>query len=81
MALGRLNDGPGQYSLVGFISHMGANTACGHYVAHIRKEGRWVIYNDEKACVEPPDSYTAIRLLKSLAVGASGHVASWTDQM
>jgi len=27
---------------VGFISHMGSNTACGHYVAHIRVNGRWV---------------------------------------
>ena len=51
-AAARLNDGRGEYSLVGFISHMGANTACGHYVAHIRKEGRWVIYNDEKVLTE-----------------------------
>jgi Ubiquitin carboxyl-terminal hydrolase len=41
-------DGPGRYSLLGFVSHMGASTAAGHYVAHIRKDGRWVIYNDEK---------------------------------
>ncbi|KAF5837689.1 hypothetical protein DUNSADRAFT_4054 [Dunaliella salina] len=41
-------DGPGEYELVGFISHMGSNTSCGHYVAHIRVDGRWVIYNDEK---------------------------------
>ncbi|GAX82603.1 hypothetical protein CEUSTIGMA_g10029.t1 [Chlamydomonas eustigma] len=41
-------DGPGVYELVGFISHMGSNTACGHYVCHIKKEGRWVIFNDEK---------------------------------
>jgi ubiquitin carboxyl-terminal hydrolase 5/13 len=35
---------------------MGANTACGHYVAHVRKEGRWVLYNDEKVAVSavPP---------------------------
>jgi hypothetical protein len=26
----------------------GASTAAGHYVAHIRMDGRWVIYNDEK---------------------------------
>ena len=38
----------GDYSLAGFVSHMGANTACGHYVAHIKKDGRWVIFNDEK---------------------------------
>ena len=41
-------DGPGKYTLLGFVSHMGASTAAGHYVAHIRKDGRWVIYNDEK---------------------------------
>ena len=42
--------------MVGFVSHMGANTACGHYVAHIRKEGRWVMYNDEKVVLSenPP---------------------------
>ena len=41
-------DGPGIYELAGFISHMGSNTACGHYVCHIKKDGRWVIFNDEK---------------------------------
>ncbi len=35
-----LIDGPGSYELVGFISHMGRNTACGHYVCHIKKDGR-----------------------------------------
>ena len=44
----RLPDGPGKYELVGFISHMGSNTACGHYVCHIRKGGQWVLFNDEK---------------------------------
>ena len=43
-----LLDGPGEYELLGIISHMGANTACGHYVCHIKKNGRWAIYNDEK---------------------------------
>ena len=47
-AEGRLLDGPGRYELVGFVSHMGSNTACGHYVAHIKKEGKWAIFNDEK---------------------------------
>lgn len=51
-----LEDGPGRYTLVGFVSHMGANTACGHYVCHLLKEGKWVIYNDEKVAVSehPP---------------------------
>ena len=43
-----LDDGPGEYELVGFVSHMGANTSCGHYVAHVLKHGKWVLYNDEK---------------------------------
>ncbi len=49
-------DGPGRYRLKGFISHMGSNTACGHYVAHIIKDGRWVIFNDDKvaASTQPP---------------------------
>jgi len=40
----------------GFVSHMGASTACGHYVAHVLKEGRWVLFNDEKvaASAAPP---------------------------
>lgn len=49
-------DGPGRYELVGFVSHMGANTSCGHYVAHVRKDGRWVLFNDEKVAASnaPP---------------------------
>jgi ubiquitin carboxyl-terminal hydrolase 5/13 len=43
-----VSDGPGKYELLGIISHMGSNTACGHYVAHIRKAGEWVLYNDRK---------------------------------
>jgi len=55
-ATAALNDGPGEYSLVGIISHMGSNTACGHYVCHIKKDGRWVMFNDEKVALseKPP---------------------------
>ncbi|XP_031500642.1 ubiquitin carboxyl-terminal hydrolase 14 isoform X1 [Nymphaea colorata] len=51
-----LPDGHGRYKLVAFISHMGTSTHCGHYVAHVLKEGRWVIFNDAKvgASVDPP---------------------------
>merc|ERR1712002_1344368 len=38
-------DGPGKYELMSFVSHMGASTMCGHYVCHIKKENRWVIYH------------------------------------
>jgi len=38
------------------VSHMGRNTACGHYVCHLKKQGKWVIYNDEKVAISenPP---------------------------
>jgi ubiquitin carboxyl-terminal hydrolase 5/13 len=49
----RLEDGPGHYRLVAIISHMGSSTACGHYVAHVFKGGRWVIFNDEKVGARP----------------------------
>lgn len=52
----RVKDGPGRYELFAFISHMGASTMSGRYVCHIKKEGRWVIYNDHKVCLSerPP---------------------------
>ncbi|XP_006757624.1 PREDICTED: ubiquitin carboxyl-terminal hydrolase 5 isoform X2 [Myotis davidii] len=52
----KVRDGSGKYQLFAFISHMGTSTMCGHYVCHIKKEGRWVIYNDQKVCAseKPP---------------------------
>ncbi|XP_013417871.1 ubiquitin carboxyl-terminal hydrolase 5 [Lingula anatina] len=52
----KYRDGPGKYKLLGFISHMGTSTLVGHYVCHIRKEGRWIIFNDEKVALSehPP---------------------------
>eukprot|EP01134_Creolimax_fragrantissima_P005659 CFRG5659T1 len=32
--------GPPQYELVGFISHIGSSTLCGHYVCHVKKDGK-----------------------------------------
>ena len=56
------DDGPGIYELVGFVSHVGANTACGHYVCHARRTesppvagastlGPWLLFNDEKVAL------------------------------
>lgn len=49
-------DGEPRYELLGFASHLGSNTSCGHYVAHIKKEGRFVLFNDAKVAVSqnPP---------------------------
>jgi len=52
-----LEDGEhGNYSLTGMISHIGKNTGSGHYVAHLKKDGKWVIFNDEKVALssKPP---------------------------
>ncbi|KAI3466170.1 hypothetical protein Pfo_022833 [Paulownia fortunei] len=51
-----LPDGQGRYRLVGLVSHIGTSTHCGHYVAHIYKDGRWVIFNDDKVAISknPP---------------------------
>lgn len=51
-----LSDGEGKYELVGFISHIGKNLGSGHYVAHIKKGGRWAIFDDQKVATseKPP---------------------------
>lgn len=36
------SDGSGKYRLVAFISHMGSSPHSGHYVAHVKKDDRWV---------------------------------------
>ena len=53
---GECEDGPGRYELCGVVSHMGGNTACGHYVAHVKIEGQWHIFNDRKVAIsqKPP---------------------------
>jgi len=49
-------DGAGEYELFGIISHMGGNTNCGHYVAHVEIDGKWYIFNDRKVALsrQPP---------------------------
>lgn len=65
----RIRDGPGRYELFAFISHMGESTMSGHYVCHIKKEGRWVIYNDHRVCVSerPPKDLGYIYFFRRLA--------------
>ena len=48
--------GPRPTSFSGVVSHMGGNTACGHYVAHVKSRGEWCIFNDERVARsrEPP---------------------------
>ena len=62
-------DGHGKYRLVAFISHIGTHTACGHYVAHIFKDGRWAIFNDETVAVSehPPKDLAYLYIYKRTA--------------
>ncbi|CAF3373949.1 unnamed protein product [Rotaria sp. Silwood1] len=63
------HDGPGKYRLVAFISHIGNTTSCGHYVAHIHKDGRWVIFNDETVAFSehPPKDLAYLYIYKRAA--------------
>ncbi len=45
------DDGEGKYTLMGIISHLGKNTDHGHYVCHLKKDGQWLLFNDEKVRV------------------------------
>ncbi|RWS24394.1 ubiquitin carboxyl-terminal hydrolase 5-like protein [Leptotrombidium deliense] len=62
------SDGSEKYKLVAFISHMGNSTLCGHYVCHIFKDGKWVIFNDNKVAVseKPPKHLGYLYLYKRI---------------
>lgn len=66
----QVDDGPGLYELVGFISHMGSSTACGHYVCHLKKGGRWIIFNDESVAIseKPPRDLGFLYLYRRMDV-------------
>lgn len=59
-------DGCERYKLVGFVSHMGSNANVGHYVAHLLKDDRWVIFNDENVALSenPPKDLAYLYLYK-----------------
>lgn len=53
------DDGEGKYTLMAVISHIGKSTDHGHYVCHVKKDGHWVLFNDEKVgkCKKAPTEY------------------------
>lgn len=42
------DDGQGKYELLSIVSHIGRSTDHGHYICHIKIDGKWALYNDEK---------------------------------
>lgn len=47
-----------------FVSHKGPSVHSGHYVAHIKVNDDWVLFNDEKVVKADAES---VKNLKSLA--------------
>ncbi|XP_059141257.1 ubiquitin carboxyl-terminal hydrolase 5-like isoform X2 [Physella acuta] len=66
--LSKFRDGPEKYKLIAFISHMGTSTSVGHYVCHIKKDGQWVIFNDEKVAISehPPKDLAYLYLFQRM---------------
>uniref|UniRef100_A0A8R1IY69 Ubiquitinyl hydrolase 1 n=2 Tax=Caenorhabditis japonica TaxID=281687 RepID=A0A8R1IY69_CAEJA len=62
----KYKDGGEKYELIGMISHMGSRPDSGHYVAHMLKEGKWVLFNDEKVALsqDPPKKLAYVYLYK-----------------
>ena len=61
-----LDDGEGKYTMVGMISHIGKHTGSGHYVAHVKRNDKWVIFNDEKVAISahPPLAHAYVYLFQ-----------------
>lgn len=55
---------PAKYRLKAFVSHKGPSVHSGHYVAHIKTNVGWVLFNDEKVVKVDDES---VRDLKRLA--------------
>ena len=47
-----------QYELRGVISHKGPSLHCGHYIAHVKDADKWILFNDEKAVLDPSPDFT-----------------------
>jgi len=62
----KVTDGKGQYDLMAIISHLGTATTHGHYVAHIKKKGKWYFFNDNKVAIsqDPPFDHGYLYVFK-----------------
>jgi uncharacterized UBP type Zn finger protein len=70
------------YELTAFISHMGTSTNVGHYVCHIKKDDRWVIFNDEKVALSenPPMELGYLYLYRRVDPPSSSTSATSSSQ-
>jgi len=67
-AVGPLDIRPPIYELFAFITHIGTSVHSGHYIAHIKKGGRWVLFNDQRveATLVPPSGNAYIYFFKKV---------------
>jgi ubiquitin carboxyl-terminal hydrolase 5/13 len=63
-----VNDGVGEYEIMGVVSHLGKSTNVGHYVAHIKRDGQWLIFNDTHVAKshKPPLNYGYLYLYRRI---------------
>jgi len=47
----KVDSGSCVYRLVGIVTHLGKSTGMGHYVTHLLKEGKWILFNDNKVAL------------------------------
>ncbi|KAM3589067.1 ubiquitin C-terminal hydrolase Ubp14 [Umbelopsis sp. WA50703] len=50
---------PGNFEVKSFVSHKGTSVHCGHYVAHVNKNGQWALFNDNKVAAAPKPESTS----------------------
>ncbi|ELP88113.1 ubiquitin carboxyl-terminal hydrolase, putative [Entamoeba invadens IP1] len=58
----------GKYECIAFVSHIGANANCGHYVCHSKQLDKWIMFNDNKVCFsqKPPFTRGFVYLYRTL---------------
>lgn len=50
---------PANFGVKSFVSHKGTSVHCGHYVAHVNKNGQWALFNDNKVAAAPKPESTS----------------------
>jgi ubiquitin carboxyl-terminal hydrolase 5/13 len=50
---------PANFEVKSFVSHKGTSVHCGHYVAHVNKNGQWALFNDNKVAAAPKPESTS----------------------
>ena len=64
----KIEERSGRYELIGFVSHIGANATCGHYVCHVKQDNQWIMFNDNKVFIsqKPPTTRGYIYLYRAV---------------